>query len=161
MLSADTRLEALRVLVRACGADGMVGGQVLDTVYDVSDAEGLTQLNRLKTGMMISGAVELGCVAAKMNAGMRSQALTYADGIGRAFQIRDDMLDVVGDAAVFGKPIGSDREEGKVTFVDVLGLDGCAKEVERCTEVAKSAVANWSDHMFLWELADRMVGRTK
>ena len=161
MLSADTRLEALRVLVRACGADGMVGGQVLDTVYDVSDAEGLTQLNRLKTGMMISGAVELGCVAAKMNAGMRSQALTYADGIGRAFQIRDDMLDVVGDAAVFGKPIGSDREEGKVTFVDVLGLDGCAKEVERFTEAAKSAVANWSDHMFLWELADRMVGRTK
>ena len=119
------------------------------------------QLNRLKTGMMISGAVELGCVAAKMNAGMRSQALTYADGIGRAFQIRDDMLDVVGDAAVFGKPIGSDREEGKVTFVDVLGLDGCAREVERCTEAAKSAVANWSDHMFLWELADRMVGRTK
>lgn len=161
MLSADTRLEALRVLVRACGADGMVGGQVLDTVYDIGDAEGLTQLNRLKTGVMISGAAELGCVAAKMNLGMRSQALKYADGIGRAFQIRDDMLDVVGDAAVFGKTIGSDKEKGKVTFVDVLGLDGCAREVERCTESAKAAVANWSDHMFLWELADRMVGRNK
>ena len=161
MLSTDTRLEALRVLVRACGADGMVGGQVLDTVYDIGDAEGLTQLNRLKTGVMISGAAELGCVAAKMNLGMRSQALKYADGIGRAFQIRDDMLDVVGDSAVFGKPIGSDREVGKVTFVDVLGLDGCAREVERCTQSAKAAVANWSDHMFLWELADRMVGRSK
>lgn len=161
MLSTDTRLEALRVLVRACGADGMVGGQVLDTVYDIGDAEGLTQLNRLKTGVMISGAAELGCVAAKMNLGMRSQALKYADGIGRAFQIRDDMLDVVGDAAVFGKTIGSDKEKGKVTFADVLGLDGCAREVERCTESAKAAVANWSDHMFLWELADRMVGRNK
>lgn len=161
MLSTDTRLEALRVLVRACGADGMVGGQVLDTVYDIGDADGLTQLNRLKTGVMISGAAELGCVAAKMNLGMRSQALKYADGIGRAFQIRDDMLDVVGDAAVFGKTIGSDKEKGKVTFVDVLGLDGCAREVERCTESAKAAVANWSDHMFLWELADRMVGRNK
>lgn len=161
MLSTGTRLEALRVLVRACGADGMVGGQVLDTVYDIGDAEGLTQLNRLKTGVMISGAAELGCVAAKMNLGMRSQALKYADGIGRAFQIRDDMLDVVGDAAVFGKTIGSDKEKGKVTFVDVLGLDGCAREVERCTESAKAAVANWSDHMFLWELADRMVGRNK
>ncbi len=161
MLSTDTRLEALRVLVRACGADGMVGGQVLDTVYDIGDAEGLTQLNRLKTGVMISGAAELGCVAAKMNLGMRSQALKYADGIGRAFQIRDDMLDVVGDATVFGKTIGSDKEKGKVTFVDVLGLDGCAREVERCTESAKAAVANWSDHMFLWELADRMVGRNK
>ena len=161
MLPADTKLEALRVLVKACGADGMVGGQVLDTVYNVDTAEGLTQLNRLKTGVMISGAAELGCVAAKMNQGMRSQALAYADGIGKAFQIRDDMLDVVGDAAVFGKPIGSDKEEGKVTFVDVLGLDGCAQEVERCTESAKAAVANWSDHMFLWELADRMVGRNK
>ncbi len=45
--------------------------------------------------------------------------------------------------------------------MDVLGLDGCAREVERCTESAKAAVANWSDHMFLWELADRMVGRNK
>ena len=161
VLSTDTRLEALRVLTRACGADGMVGGQVLDTVYDVTDAEGLTQLNRLKTGVMISGAAELGCVAAKMNAGMRQQALVYADNIGRAFQIRDDMLDVVGDAAVFGKPIGSDREEGKVTFADVLGLEGCAQEVERCTDAAKVAVANWSDHQFLWELADRMAGRDK
>ena len=148
--------EAFRLI-----ADGMVGGQVLDTVYNVDTAGGLTQLNRLKTGVMISGAAELGCVAAKMNQGMRSQALAYADGIGKAFQIRDDMLDVVGDAAVFGKPIGSDKEEGKVTFVDVLGLDGCAQEVERCTESAKAAVANWSDHMFLWELADRMVGRNK
>lgn len=161
VLSTDTRLEALRVLTKACGADGMVGGQVLDTVYDVTDADGLTQLNRLKTGVMISGAAELGCVAAKMNAGMRQQALVYADSIGRAFQIRDDMLDVVGDAAVFGKPIGSDQEEGKVTFVDVLGLEGCAHEVEHCTNAAKEAVANWSDHQFLWELADRMAGRDK
>ena len=113
MLSTDTRLEALRVLVRACGADGMVGGQVLDTVYDIGDADGLTQLNRLKTGVMISGAAELGCVAAKMNLGMRSQALKYADGIGRAFQIRDDMLDVVGDAAVFGKPSALIRRKAR------------------------------------------------
>lgn len=159
MLSADIRLEALRTLVNACGADGMVGGQVLDTLYNVTDADGLTQLNRLKTGVMISGAAELGCIAARMNAGMRAQALTYADGIGRAFQIRDDMLDVVGDQAVFGKPIGSDKEVGKTTFVDVLGLEECARQVEHCTEAAKAAVANWSDHQFLWELADRMAGR--
>lgn len=158
-LSADIRLEALRVLTNACGADGMVGGQVLDTVYSVDTAEGLTRLNRLKTGVMISAAAELGCVAAKMNAGMRAQALVYADNIGRAFQIRDDMLDVLGDADVFGKPIGSDREVGKTTFADVLGLEGCAEEVARCTRQAKAAVENWSDHQFLWELADRMAER--
>ena len=160
-LSADNRLEAIRTLSRACGADGMVAGQVLDTVYDVSDEAGLTVLNRLKTGVMISAAAELGCIASEMPAAMRRQALAYADALGRGFQIRDDMLDVEGDQAVFGKPIGSDAEEGKVTFVDVIGLDGCRRAVAACTEQAKAAVADWPDHNFLWELADRMVGRTK
>ena len=160
-LSADNRLEAIRTLSRACGADGMVAGQVLDTVYDVSDEAGLTVLNRLKTGVMISAAAELGCIASEMPAAMRRQALAYADALGRGFQIRDDMLDVEGDQAVFGKPIGSDAEEGKVTFVYVIGLDGCRRAVSACTEQAKAAVADWPDHDFLWELADRMVGRTK
>ncbi len=160
-LSADNRLEAICTLSRACGADGMVAGQVLDTVYDVSDEAGLTVLNRLKTGVMISAAAELGCIASEMPAAMRRQALAYADALGRGFQIRDDMLDVEGDQAVFGKPIGSDAEEGKVTFVNVIGLDGCRRAVSACTEQAKAAVADWPDHDFLWELADRMVGRTK
>ena len=160
-LPADNRLEAIRTLSRACGADGMVAGQVLDTVYDVSDEAGLTVLNRLKTGVMISAAAELGCIASEMPAAMRRQALAYADALGRGFQIRDDMLDVEGDQAVFGKPIGSDAEEGKVTFVNVIGLDGCRRAVSACTEQAKAAVADWPDHDFLWELADRMVGRTK
>ena len=154
-------LEAVRTLSRACGADGMVAGQVLDTVYDVRDAAGLTVLNRLKTGVMISAAAELGCIASEMPASMRAQALVYADAIGRGFQIRDDMLDVEGDQAVFGKPIGSDAQEGKVTFVDVIGMDACRREVAACTETAKAAVADWPDHDFLWELADRMVGRAK
>ena len=160
-LSADNRLEAIRTLSRACGADGMVAGQVLDPVYDVSDEAGLTVLNRLKTGVMISAAAELGCIASEMPAAMRRQALAYADALGRGFQIRDDMLDVEGDQTVFGKPIGSDAEEGKVTFVNVIGLDGCRRAVSACTEQAKAAVADWPDHDFLWELADRMVGRTK
>ena len=132
-LPAENRLEAVRTLARACGADGMVGGQVLDTVYDVRDAAGLTVLNRLKTGVMISAAAELGCIASEMPATMRAQALVYADAIGRGFQIRDDMLDVEGDQAVFGKPIGSDVQEGKVTFVDVIGMDACRQEVAACT----------------------------
>ena len=160
-MSAESRVEAIRVLVNACGAVGMVAGQVLDTLCHVDNEAGLTQLNRLKTGVMISGAAELGCVASNMNATMRQQAIEYADQLGLAFQIRDDMLDVMGDESVFGKPIGSDKEEGKITFVDVKGLEGCAAEVESCTAKAKAAVANWPDHDFLWELADRMIGRTK
>lgn len=158
-MSAQSRIDAVEVLAKACGADGMVGGQVLDCVYEINDAEGLTTLNRLKTGVMISGAAELGCVASGMDAAMRAQAIEYADQLGLAFQIRDDMLDVMGDEQVFGKPIGSDKEEGKITFVDIKGLDGCAKEVDECTARAKAAVAGWEDHEFLWELAEQMTGR--
>ena len=160
-MSAESRVEAMRVLINACGATGMVAGQVLDTLCHVDSAEGLTLLNRLKTGVMISGAAELGCVASRMNAAMRRQAIEFADQLGLAFQIRDDMLDVMGDESVFGKPIGSDREEGKITFVDILGLEGCARKVEECTAKAKEAVGKWPDHAFLWELADQMVSREK
>ena len=154
MLSADTRLEALRVLARACGADGMVAGQVLDTLYGIQTEEQLKAMYRLKTGVMISGAAD-------MPADMRAQAVEFADQLGLAFQIRDDMLDVVGDQQVFGKPIGSDKEEGKITYVDVDGLEGCARAVESCTQKAKDAVAHWPEHDFLFALADQLVDRKK
>lgn len=72
-----------------------------------------------------------------------------------------DILDVTGAQEVFGKPIGSDKSEGKVTFVDLLGVDGCQREVEAQTKRAKAAVAGWADSDFLRELADRMVLRVK
>ena len=160
-LSAETKMEAVRVLSHACGADGMVGGQVLDTLCRVNTREGLQELNRLKTGVMISAAADLGCVAAGMSEEQRAQARQYADNLGLAFQIRDDMLDVMGDEAVFGKPIGSDREEGKITYVDLLGLDGCEVEVEATTKRGCDAIARWQGSEFLLELARRMVARDK
>ena len=131
-MSDGSRVEAVRVLARACGADGMVAGQVLDTLYGIQTEEQLKAMYRLK-----------------------------ADQLGLAFQIRDDMLDVVGDEQVFGKPIGSDKEEGKITYVDVDGLEGCARAVEACTRRAKDAVAQWPDHDFLFALADQLVDRNK
>ena len=120
----------------------------------------LTLLHSLKTGAMIAGAAELGCVAAEMSDTQCAQAVEYASQLGLAFQIRDDMLDVVGSEQEIGKPIGSDREEGKFTFVDLRGVDGCAALVEECTAKAKAAIVDWPDHEFLWQLADQMVGRT-
>ena len=127
MMTAESRIEAVQVLARASGADGMVAGQVLDTLCSVTQEPGILQRNRLKTGVMISAAAELGCVASRMNAAMRRQAVSYADHIGLGFQLRDDILDGVGDQAVFGKPIGSDRQEGKVTMVDLLGMDAAGE----------------------------------
>ena len=139
----------------------MVAGQVLDTLCDVRDEAGLTQLDRLKTCAMISAAAELGCVAAGMDAEKRRQACEFGDGLGLAFQLRDDILDVTGAQEVFGKPIGSDKAEGKVTLVDVKGLEQCQRDVEQYTARAKAAIAAWPDNSFLLELADHMVNRVK
>ncbi len=158
-LSAQSRIDAVQILAKAAGADGMVAGQVLDTVCRVDDEDELTLLHLLKTGAMIAGAAELGCAAAEMSEEKRAQAVEFATQLGLAFQIRDDMLDVMGDEQVLGKPIGSDAEEGKMTFVDLKGLEGCAKLVDECTKRAKAALADWADNEFLLELADRMVGR--
>ena len=160
-LSGERKLDAMRVLVNACGADGMVGGQVLDTLCPIENTDQLRHMEELKTGCMIAAAAELGCAASGMNAGMRNLAVQYAKDLGLAFQIRDDMLDVEGEAAVFGKPIGSDKEEGKFTFVDALGIEGCRAEVARLTEEAKSVVRHWADSEFLVTLADKMAGRVQ
>ena len=160
-MSDGSRVEAVRVLARACGADGMVAGQVLDTLYGIHTEEQLKAMYRLKTGVMISGAAELGCVAADMPADMRAQAVEFADRLGLAFQIRDDMLDVIGNADEFGKPIGSDKDEGKVTYVDLLGLDDCGKLVHELTEQAVSAVSDLDRDGFLTALAESLTERTK
>lgn len=158
-LTAERRADCALILAQASGADGMAAGQVLDTLHAPKTEEELAEVHRLKTGAMIAGACLLGVAAAGGETALRGAAEEYARQLGMAFQIRDDMLDVVGDEAVFGKPIGSDREEGKVTFVDLLGVDGCAAAVRDCTEQAKAAVAAWDADGFLAALADSLADR--
>lgn len=158
-IPAGRRAECARILAEAAGAGGMVGGQVLDTLHTPHTREELMLVNRLKTGAMIRGAAEIGCAAAGAGGALRSAAETYAEEIGTAFQIQDDLLDVVGDESVFGKPIGSDREEGKVTFVDLLGADGCRRAVREYTERAEAALAAVGDSVFLRQLAQRLAER--
>ena len=160
-LSARQRMEAVAVLARACGADGMVAGQVLDIQGLDRTEEDLRLLHSLKTGAMIRGAALLGCVAADVGEKQKSDAKAYADALGLAFQIRDDMLDVIADEKDLGKPIGSDKEEGKTTFVDLLGLTRCGDLVDACTRQAKAAIAGYPGADFLLELADKMARRKK
>ena len=94
---------------------------------------------------------------------MRVAACTYAEKLGLAFQIRDDMLDVMGDQAEFGKPIGSDAEQGKCTYVGILGLEECERRVLSLTEEAKAALEKVEWHgstAFLRMLADSLAVRT-
>lgn len=160
-LTDRQRLDAVLVLARACGGDGMVAGQVLDVEGKCGNESDVKLLHSLKTGAMICAAAELGCIAAGNNTEMRSKAVEYGRHIGLAFQVRDDMLDVIADENEFGKPVGSDREEGKVTFVDLLGLEGCTAVVEQETALAKRALDGLSNSQFLETLAQWLADRRK
>ncbi len=160
-LGARAKVNAVAALSWASGANGMVAGQVLDLTGYGRDRRTLEYLCDRKTGFMLRCAAELGCAASSASREVCCATQTYASLLGLAFQIRDDLLDVIGDEATFGKPIGSDRDEGKTTFVDLLGLDGCKAEVERLTDEAVAALGGVEDAEFLVELAHRLTTRTK
>ena len=122
-------------LATAAGAAGMVGGQVLDTAEDrPAELDYLTRLHRLKTGALIRASCRMGVIAAGGDAEALVRATTYGEAIGLAFQIADDILDVTGDAASMGKPVGADAAAGRFTFPAVLGM-------ERSRELAAQKVA--------------------
>ena len=155
------RAACALILAQAAGADGMVAGQILDTLHAPKTEEELKEVDHLKTGAMIAGACKLGVAAAGGSPELLAAAEEYGYQLGLAFQIRDDMLDVIGNVDEFGKPIGSDKEEGKVTYVDLFGIEGCGKKVLDCTAAAKAAVAPFDADGFLRSLADSLAERNK
>ena len=156
-MTAQQRIDAVAVLSAACGGGGMVAGQVLDMDHLAQGEADLRLLHRLKTGAMLQAAAELGCVAAGAADGLRQRARDYGCHIGLAFQVRD----WVADEGELGKPIGSDRAEGKRTFVDLLGLEACQALVAEETAKAKAALADLPDSGFLLNLADHLAERRK
>ena len=161
---------AAGLLAEAAGEGGMCGGQYLDTVGDrkvIHTAEELTAINDKKTGALLRAACMMGVAAAAgrrtVDGSCMDAARDYATYLGLAFQIRDDMLDVMGDQAEFGKPIGSDAEQGKSTYVSILGLEECEKRVLALTEQAKAALetGSWPGGTdFLRALADSLAHRS-
>ena len=160
-IAPEKRAACALILAEVAGADGMVAGQILDTLHAPKTEEELKEVDHLKTGAMIAGACKLGVAAAGGSGELLAAAEEYGYQLGLAFQIRDDMLDVIGNADEFGKPIGSDMEEGKVTYADLFGIEGCGKKVLACTEAAKEAVSGFDADGFLGILADSLAERTK
>lgn len=160
-LDCDRVLEAMDCLSHAAGAAGMIGGQVLDMEGEerLLSLPELELMQSLKTGALISAAAEMGCILAGGSDEQRQAVKTYAQCIGRAFQVRDDMLDVTSTNEVLGKPIGSDAENGKTTFVTALGLDGCAALVDELTDRAIQALAGFEQPEFHVWLARLLAGR--
>lgn len=162
---AERLLRCISILSRAAGEDGMVAGQVLDLDGEncsLSEEE-LREVHLHKTGDMIRAACQIGAILGGGTEGQISAAGAYAQHLGMAFQIRDDMLDCIGDQRELGKPIGSDAENGKSTFMTLFGLDRCAQMVEQETAQALSALKNGGFYKtdFIETLSLGLVGRMK
>ena len=138
-----TRLRMLGVLAQAAGSRGMVGGQAIDLAavgQELSLAE-LENMHIHKTGALIRASVLLGALSQpKVEPAVLEQLDHYAKCIGLAFQIRDDILDVIGDAATLGKTTGADRALNKPTYPTLLGLDGAREHARMLHEEALASV---------------------
>lgn len=162
-LSPEQIVRGVACLSQAAGPAGMAGGQVLDLLGEGKTLtyDEIVQIQNLKTGCMIEAAVRLGAIAAGSTPEEEEAVAEYARKIGLAFQIRDDVLDVLGDEAELGKPIGSDQENQKSTFVGLKGIEGCEALIEELTEGAITSLASYPGSEFLCELARMLAGRTK
>ncbi len=161
-ICADKKAKAALELAKAAGVSGMIGGQVMDLSNEGKSVplDDIKATDRLKTGKMIRVAAVMGCIAAGADEEKIKAAEEYCENIGLAFQIVDDILDVTGDEATLGKPIGSDKENEKSTYVSHLGLENSAEYVQKLTENAKNALRIFGDEgEFLSQLADRLSQR--
>lgn len=162
-VSGDAVRDAVSVLARAAGSFGMIGGQVMDLAgeHKKLPLEALKKLHAHKTGAMIEVSATLGCLAAGLSlSDARTEAAKrYARGIGLAFQIVDDVLDVTADAALLGKPIGSDAENEKTTFLTYFTPNEALDHARAVTKEAKEALAGIPQTEFLTGLADYLVTR--
>lgn len=160
-LPYDRVVQATKELAKAAGWSGMVGGQVIDLQNEGKKVgvDELEKMDALKTGELIRVSCVMGCIAAGRS-DMIKYAEEYAGCIGLSFQIVDDILDVTSDTAVLGKPVGSDSENDKSTYVSLLGIEKSKEIVSDLTEKSKSALGNFEgDTQYLEFIADKLATR--
>ena len=156
--------QALKILAGKAGIYGMIGGQVVDVKESghILTGEMLDFIYRLKTGALIESSMMIGAVLAGAGAEDTEKMEQIARGIGLAFQIQDDILDVTSTTEVLGKPVHSDEKNEKTTYVTWKGLEGSKQEVSRMTEEAVRALRTIQpDGGFLEELLKSLVYREK
>ncbi len=162
---AEVRIAMVRELATASGALGMCGGQAFDIDAtgrggDIGLAE-LERLHAMKTGALLRCAVRLGALAGGADAPAQAALDRYAEALGLAFQIRDDLLDIEADSATLGKTAGKDVAQNKATFPALLGLDGSRARLADLREVMAEAIAPFGDDAAaLAELARMVVERS-
>ena len=159
---AEKRVQAMMVLAMFSGAEGMIGGQCIDLQSPDADVD-LDTLKAMDTGKtvaLISAACQMGCLAAGAGDDMLMAAQAYAEGIGMAFQIQDDILDVTGTQEEMGKSVGADEANQKKNYVSLLGVEQAAKLVKSYTQSAIEALQKTGkDTAYLEELAKNLSDR--
>ncbi len=165
-LKADLVLQAASQVAQASGPSGMVGGQVLDmqlTGQDQAELQELQTMHSLKTGAIIRCSCLCGTLLAGADQAELQKADTYGRAIGLAFQVADDILDIVGDSQAMGKPSGSDQQQGKLTYPGLLGLEESKALGWDLVRRARATIADEQNPqaLFLQDLAEYIMYRTK
>lgn len=151
--SDKVKCRLIHELSIAAGIRGMIGGQVIDTEYEGRmDAELLLRMYGMKTGALLKAACKMGCICAEAAPEKLEAAGKYAENLGQAFQIVDDILDISGNSEELGKPVGSDAANGKTTYASLMGIEKSEKFASELTDNALSALDIFHDNAFLKEL---------
>lgn len=162
-LSHEAALKIIALLGERSGVFGMIGGQTIDTENEGRQLPQavLLEMYRMKTGALLEFCCAAGCIAAGADAQKQLAAASYGRLLGEAFQIVDDILDVTADENELGKPVGSDAQSGKCTYVTISGLDAARDEAARLTEKALGFLEEFEDNGFLRELTKLLLTRSR
>ncbi len=163
-LPPETVVKAVKLLSDCAGHLGMIGGQTMDLQHEgiLISLESLRKTDALKTGRLIYAACTLGCLVAGADEKQLNAAEIYAESIGLAFQIVDDLLDITSTSEELGKPVGSDESNMKSTYPSLLGFERSKELVNELTHKAVDAVSVFGDESgFLADYAVKLAVRTK
>ncbi|MDD6082688.1 MAG: polyprenyl synthetase family protein [Oscillospiraceae bacterium] len=164
VLDSSIKVRLISDLASATAGAGMIGGQIIDIENekrDDVDEENLRYMYSLKTGQLIRTACRMGCIAAGADDEKIRLADSYASKLGLAFQIIDDILDVVSTEEELGKPVGSDAENNKTTFVTVMGIEKAKQEADSLTNESLEILDLFPDSEFLKALTAELLDRRK
>jgi geranylgeranyl diphosphate synthase type II len=164
LIPAERVGKAMQVLTRKPGISGMIGGQTLDVELTgrQMNLEQLMYIHENKTGALIECAMMIGAILAGASDEQVAAIEKIASNIGIAFQIQDDILDIIADEATLGKPVRSDEKNEKITYVTLKGLEQSAKDVERLSKLAVEQLGLFGDkNKFLIQLVEYLIHRDK
>lgn len=158
-LNPAKAIKLIEIISRYSGVKGMIGGQEIDILSKNFTETTILEMYKLKTSCLLMASCQMGCVIGNADEKKINSALDFAENLGLAFQIVDDILDVEGDEAVLGKPVGSDVDSHKITYVTLLGVEKAKNKAKELSEKAIRSLDCFENSQFLRELCQKLLYR--